>query len=89
MALRKTPFIKPMVPALAKVPPTASDWLREVKFDDCRMQLHVEGEQAGLYSKNGTDFTQRFRALKFTLVNIRADSAVIGSSSLPCDENRS
>ena len=32
-----------------------------------RMQLHVEGDHAALYSKNGTDYTPRFRALKATI----------------------
>ena len=51
-----------MAPTLAKVPPAGPDWIHEVKFDGWRMQLHVDGKQAMLYSKNGTDYTKRFRA---------------------------
>ena len=53
--LRKIPFIKPMAPTLAKVPPAGPDWLHEVKFDGWRLQLHVENGSATLYSKNVTD----------------------------------
>ena len=59
--LRKIPFIKPMAPTLAKMPPAGPDWLHEVKFDGWRMQLHVDGKDVALYSKNGADFTKRFR----------------------------
>jgi bifunctional non-homologous end joining protein LigD len=83
--LRKIPFIKPMSPTPAKIPPTGPDWLHEVKFDGWRMQLHVESGSASLYSKNGTDYTQRFRALKSTLVSIRAKSAVIDCELVACD----
>ena len=62
--LRKIPFIKPMAPTLAKIPPAGPDWIHEVKFDGWRMQLHVDDDQAFLYSKNGTDYTKRFRALQ-------------------------
>ena len=65
--LRKIPFIKPMAPTLAKVPPGGPDWLHEVKFDGWRMQLHVEQGDAAIYSKNGTDYTKRFRALRDTM----------------------
>jgi bifunctional non-homologous end joining protein LigD len=75
-----------MSPTPAKIPPTGPDWLHEVKFDGWRMQLHVESGSASLYSKNGTDYTQRFRALKSTLVSIRAKSAVIDCELVACDD---
>ncbi len=53
--LRKIPFIKPMAPTLAIIPPAGPNWLHEVKFDGWRMQLHVDDGSATLYSKNGTD----------------------------------
>ena len=65
--LREIPFISPMAPTLAKIPPAGSNWLHEVKFDGWRMQLHVEEGAATLYSKNGADFTKRFRALRPTI----------------------
>jgi ATP dependent DNA ligase domain len=62
--LRKIPFIKPMAPTLAKVPPAGPDWIHEVKFDGWRAQVHIEDGAATLYSKNGADITRRFRSLR-------------------------
>ena len=85
--LRKIPFIKPMVPTLAKLPPVGPDWLHEVKFDGWRMQLHVENGSATLYSKNGADFTTRFRALRLVLEPIPARSAIIDCELVACDDS--
>ena len=68
--LRKIPFIKPMAPGLAKTPPAGADWIHEVKFDGWRAQIHVEGGSATIYSKNGADYTKRFRALRHTIEGI-------------------
>ena len=84
--LRKIPFIKPMAPTLAKIPPAGPDWLHEVKFDGWRMQLHVEQGEAALYSKNGTDYTKRFRALRDTIESIPVKSAIIDCELVACDE---
>ena len=62
--LRKIPFIKPMAPTLAKVPPAGPDWLHEVKFDGWRMQLHVDCKQARLYRKHGTGPTRDWLKIK-------------------------
>jgi bifunctional non-homologous end joining protein LigD len=84
--LRKIPFIKPMAPTLAKVPPVGPEWLHEVKFDGWRMQLHVESGSGTLYSKNGSDYTSRFRALRHTIEEIPAKSAIIDCELVACDE---
>ncbi len=60
--LRKIPFIKPMAPTLAKVPPAGPDWLHEVKFDGWRAQIHIEDGAATLYSKNGADIHEAISA---------------------------
>ena len=85
--LRKIPFIKPMTPTLAKIPPAGPDWIHEVKFDGWRMQLHVDDDQAFLYSKNGTDYTKRFRALRPTIERLPVKSAIIDCELVACDES--
>ena len=74
--LRKIPFMKPMAPTLAKLPPKAPEWLHEVKFDGWRVQLHVENGSATLYSKNGTDYTKRFRSLRPTIERLPVKNAI-------------
>jgi bifunctional non-homologous end joining protein LigD len=58
--LRKIPFIAPMAPTLAKIPPAGAEWLHEVKFDGFRAQVHVEGGNVTIYGRKGADMTQRF-----------------------------
>ena len=85
--LRKIPFIKPMAPTLAKIPPAGPDWIHEVKFDGWRMQLHVDDDQAFLYSKNGTDYTKRFRALQPILQRLPVKNTIIDCELVACDES--
>ena len=58
--LRKIPFIKPMAPTLAKIPPAGDEWFHEIKFDGFRAQVHVEGGSVAIYSRGGVDMTKRF-----------------------------
>ena len=81
--LRKIPFIKPMAQTLSKIPPAGPNWLHEVKFDGWRMQLHVKDGTATLYSKNGTDYTDRFRALRDTIESVPAKNAIIDCELSP------
>ena len=53
----------------------------EVKFDGWRVQVHVEGSQATLYSKNGADFT-----LRPTIASVPVKSAIIDCELVACDE---
>jgi ATP-dependent DNA ligase len=81
--LRKIPFIKPMAPTLAKTPPVGADWSHEVKIDGWRMQLHIEQGEATIYSKNGADYTKRFRAFATRLRASRSSRRSSTASSSP------
>jgi bifunctional non-homologous end joining protein LigD len=85
--LRKIPFITPMAPTLTKEPPTGGGWLHEIKFDGFRAQVHVEGGDITIYSRNGDDLTRRFRRLKSTVASIRVESAIIDCELVACDES--
>ena len=75
-----------MAPTLAKLPPVGDDWIHEVKFDGWRAQVHVEDGEATIFSKNGTDLTKRFRAIKPVIDLIPAKSAIIDCELVACDE---
>ena len=70
-----------MTSTLAKTPPVGPEWIHEVKFDGWRVQVHVEGSQATLYSKNGADFT-----LRPTIASVPVKSAIIDCELVACDE---
>ena len=48
--------------ALVSVPSKGDGWLHEVKSDGYRLQLHKDGTDVIIYSRNGNDFTGRFPA---------------------------
>ena len=51
--LSKSPFIPPCLPTVRKEAPTGLAWVHEVKFDGYSLQLHKEGKDVALFSKNG------------------------------------
>ena len=55
--LRLSAFIEPCLPTLRKEPPDGFGWTHEVKFDGFRIQIHKDGSDVALYSRNGHDFT--------------------------------
>ena len=80
--LSKTPFISPCLPTLRKEAPTGLGWVHEVKFDGYRLQLHKEGKDVALFSKNGNHFTGRFTDIAIAARSISAKSSTrMGSSS--------
>jgi bifunctional non-homologous end joining protein LigD len=64
-------------PVLAETPPRGSGWCHEVKFDGFRLQLHKAGDQVAVYSKNGKDFTTRFRDVARAVAELPCKSCVI------------
>jgi bifunctional non-homologous end joining protein LigD len=64
-------------------PPSGSEWLHEAKLDGFRAQVHVENGSATLYSRNGSDLTKLFRAIRSTIEAIPAKSAISPQRVLP------
>ena len=42
-----------------KVPHTP-DWIHEIKYDGYRLRLERDGGRAGLFTRNGYDWTKRY-----------------------------
>ena len=76
--LRKSPFIVPSAPVLAKSPPNGREWLHELKFDGWRAQLHLAGDDVAIYTRNGNDVTRRFKSVAVAMATLPATSAVVG-----------
>jgi len=55
-------FVQPQLARLVDQPPSGPDWVHEIKFDGYRMQLRVEGGKAGLLTRKGLDWTDKFAA---------------------------
>jgi bifunctional non-homologous end joining protein LigD len=76
-----------MTPTLAKTPPVGPQWIHEVKFDGFRSQVHFDGDDITIYSRNGADFTRRFRRLKPAVASLPVRNAIIDREVVACDES--
>jgi bifunctional non-homologous end joining protein LigD len=52
-------------------------WLREIKFDGYRVQVHLVNEAVKVFTRRGNDWTKRFRNIADDAWHISAGSAVI------------
>jgi bifunctional non-homologous end joining protein LigD len=53
-------FLTPQLAKLVEEPPEGSNWGHEIKIDGYRVQLHVAGGKATLYTRKGLDWTHKF-----------------------------
>src|SRR5436190_19780103 len=56
----KPRFIPPMKPRLLETPPTAGDWIYELKFDGIRLITVKNGKKVNLISRNENELSGRF-----------------------------
>ncbi len=70
-------FIAPCEPKLKRTPPTGERWLSEIKHDGYRVQAHLDGGRARLFTRRGYDWTPRFAALAGALTEVPANSLVL------------
>ena len=83
--LRKSPFIIPSAPVLAKAPPIGREWIHEVKHDGWRAQLHKAGDDVIVFTRNGNDATSRFKSVALPLATLPVTSAIIDAELVACD----
>ncbi len=82
--LAKSPFIRPCSPIISKVPPTGPGWLHEVKFDGYRCQIHKDGKQVALFSKNGNEFTSRYPAVVSAVAKLPTKAVILDAELTAC-----
>jgi len=57
-------FVAPQLATLVSAPPTAGDWVYEVKHDGYRMLARVDSSGTRLFTRSGNDWTARLPRLK-------------------------
>jgi bifunctional non-homologous end joining protein LigD len=78
-------FIPPSEPVEQSLPPSGKGWVHEVKFDGYRLQLHKDGDRAAIWSKNGKDFTARFRDLANAVAALLCKTYIIDAEGVVLD----
>jgi bifunctional non-homologous end joining protein LigD len=66
----------------AKEPPTGPDWIHEIKHDGFRILARRERERRRLFTRHGTDFTDRFPKIKAAVENLPVRSCVLDGEAI-------
>jgi DNA ligase D-like protein (predicted ligase) len=79
-------FIQPMLPTLVREAPDGGDWLHEIKHNGYRTQLVIDGAEMRAFTRNGFDWTDRYRPMLRVAGELKCSSAVIDGEMIVQDE---
>jgi bifunctional non-homologous end joining protein LigD len=82
----KPRFIEPMKPRLVDEPPTAGDWLYELKFDGIRALAVKDGSRVNLISRNENELRGRFPEIAEAVKELSIEESVIDGEVVALDE---
>ena len=82
----KPRFIPPMKPRLLEKPPTAGDWVYELKFDGIRLIAVKNGDKVNLISRNGNELAARFPEVAEAVRALPVTDCVIDGEVVALDE---
>jgi bifunctional non-homologous end joining protein LigD len=78
-------FTPPQLATLSTSAPKGAEWVHEVKFDGYRMVSYIDHGDVTIYSRNGNDWTDRFRMIAGRLAAFSVDSAVMDGELVVTD----
>jgi bifunctional non-homologous end joining protein LigD len=70
-------FIEPALATSINKVPAGERWVHEIKFDGYRVQVHLRDATVKVFTRCGSDWTNRFRKIAADAWNINAGSAII------------
>ncbi len=80
-------FVPPALAELAARPPDGTNYVHEIKFDGYRMQARLDRGKVTLKTRNGLDWTARFRSVAAAVAGLPATTALIDGEIVVLDEN--
>ena len=79
-------FVYPCLPVLGQVPPTGPGWAHQPKWDGYRLLVAKDGNKIRLFSKGGTEWTERLTGLAEAFLELPTLSAVVDGELCICDD---
>jgi bifunctional non-homologous end joining protein LigD len=79
-------FISPQLASAIDHPPPRAGWIHEVKHDGYRTLLIIERSKARAYTRNGFDWTDRYRVITTAAARLDCRSAIIDGEVIVQDE---
>jgi len=70
-------FVKPALATSIGRVPAGDRWVHEIKFDGYRVQVHIINEAIKVFTRNGHDWTDRFRKIATDAWRLKTKSAII------------
>jgi bifunctional non-homologous end joining protein LigD len=80
-------FIHPQLATLTDKAPQGENWLHEIKYDGYRILCKLSRGRAQLFSRNGKDWTDRFRQVAEAASKIPIESAFLDGEVVVMDEH--
>jgi bifunctional non-homologous end joining protein LigD len=82
----KPRFIEPMKAKLVEKPPTAGNWIYELKFDGIRLIAVKDHKKVSLLSRNKNDLSERFPEIVQAVKNLPPDECVLDGEVVALDD---
>jgi bifunctional non-homologous end joining protein LigD len=79
-------FVEPALATLKQNPPEGSNHIHEIKFDGYRVQAHLRGGLAALFTRSGLNWTRRFPTIAEAMGHIRATELILDGEVISADE---
>jgi bifunctional non-homologous end joining protein LigD len=79
-------FVKPQLATLSVRPPSGNQYIHEVKFDGYRVQAHLRGGLASLWTRSGLDWTKRFPPIAVGVGSIPATDLILDGEVISADQ---
>src|SRR5436305_5325831 len=79
-------FVEPALATLRTKPPTGAGYIHEIKFDGYRVQAHLRGGLAYLYTRSGLNWTKRFPTIAVAVGSIPATELILDGEVISANE---
>ncbi|QND64591.1 ATP-dependent DNA ligase [Mesorhizobium loti] len=79
-------FLPPLMPTLVEKPPDGEGWIHEVKFDGYRSQLIIDEDGIRIFTRNGHDWTAKYRDLVTEAKSLGTESAIVDGEIIVLNE---
>jgi bifunctional non-homologous end joining protein LigD len=80
-------FVAPALATLIVKVPSGERWIHEIKFDGYRVQVHLANSAVIVFTRQGHDWTNRFKKIADDAWHINAGSAIIDGEVIVPSEN--
>jgi len=80
-------FIEPCLPTNGQAVPNGPQWAHEIKHDGFRFICRLERGRVRVFSRRGTDYTERVPRIVDTLARLPVASVTLDGEGVACDPN--